>query len=192
MYPPSSIFHSFIESLIPSSRVCVNYIFLLKKKKKKPKAISGQLRLQIKPNNYVASQVLQILAWIAYYNEAGGSGGPRPNSSVQIEEERAQVNQKADWRKTKRYFYSRPEEQLEVRTRQNLELLGGFMLTITQKSSGISSQIKSLYMYLLLARCYPQISVVFASINDFLSLLLCVFFPYYCNHLVRCDCLFIL
>ena len=93
---------------------------ILKKKKKKKKktiAISGQLRLQIKPNNYVASQVLQILAWIAYYNEAGGSGGPRPNSSVQIEEERAQVNQKAGWRQTKRYFYSRPEEQLEVRTK---------------------------------------------------------------------------
>ena len=118
MYLPSSIFHYFIEILI-SSLVCVKNIqYSLKKKKKKNTiAISGQLRLQIKPNNYVASQVLQILAWIAYYNEAGGSGGPRPNSSVQIEEERAQVNQKAGWRKTKRYFYSRPEEQLEVRTK---------------------------------------------------------------------------
>lgn len=41
----------------------------------------------MKPNNYVASQVLQILAWIEYYNEARESGGPKPNSSIQIEED---------------------------------------------------------------------------------------------------------
>nr|POE83267.1 putative disease resistance protein [Quercus suber] len=40
-----------------------------------------------KAQHYVANQVLQILAWFAYYNEVGGSGGRRPNSSVQIEED---------------------------------------------------------------------------------------------------------